>query len=299
MPTRLVRDGIIESRAVNQLSDQAEIFYRRLFSIVDDFGRYEVDIETLRLRLFGHQLDRRSLSDVRHMLAECCRVLTSDGQPLVAVYSVNSKQFLQINKFQQRVRTKSKYPSPEEGRPVKLDGEVRTKIQQLTDNDSSPPSNDGHVPADCGHVTAQSNTNSESNAESKTEPNTNAETATPPVGGDWPKVADLPLRLVGRKNVSVGDEAWSKFVSVADTRNVLRGSSEDWRAAMAHWNALDWESRLKAVDDVQKRARESPEMQSLPNTYLERKKWERPLERDVGMRRAGDGIDWDKLRGGV
>ena len=36
MPNRIVRPGINDSRAVNQLSESAEIFYRRLMLITDE-----------------------------------------------------------------------------------------------------------------------------------------------------------------------------------------------------------------------------------------------------------------------
>jgi hypothetical protein len=39
MPSRLLREGILDSEAVNALSFAAEVFYRRLMSVVDDFGR--------------------------------------------------------------------------------------------------------------------------------------------------------------------------------------------------------------------------------------------------------------------
>ena len=38
MPSRVIRDGILESESVNALSWEAELFFRRLMSVVDDFG---------------------------------------------------------------------------------------------------------------------------------------------------------------------------------------------------------------------------------------------------------------------
>jgi hypothetical protein len=114
MPNRILREGIIDSKAVNSLSDDGELFYRRLMSIVDDFGRFEADIELLRARLFARAYDRWGPSRVSHALADVSGVLTDDGHHLVTVYCQSSKFYLQINNFNQRVRAeKSKCPSPD------------------------------------------------------------------------------------------------------------------------------------------------------------------------------------------
>lgn len=114
MPNRIVREGIIDSRAINSLSDSGEIFYRRLMSVVDDFGRYEADPELLRSKLFGRQLERWDLNRVRSALAECQKTLTEAGNSILAVYSVSGKKYLQMNNFNQRLRAKtSRCPSPD------------------------------------------------------------------------------------------------------------------------------------------------------------------------------------------
>jgi hypothetical protein len=123
MPNRILREGINDSKAVNSLSDSGEIFYRRLMSLVDDFGRYEADPELLRAKLFARQLDRWTVDRVSQALAEVSGVLTDDGHPLVIVY--RSGKYLQVNKFDQRVRAqKSKCPPP--------DSECLTNDSQMT-----------------------------------------------------------------------------------------------------------------------------------------------------------------------
>lgn len=64
MPVRLVREGILTSESVDQLSDQAEIFYRRLMSVVDDFGLYHGNPKLLRAACYPLRLDRVSDADV-------------------------------------------------------------------------------------------------------------------------------------------------------------------------------------------------------------------------------------------
>lgn len=121
MPNRILRDGILGSKAVNSLTDSGEIFYRRLMSVVDDYGRFEADPELIRARCFPRQLDRWPLSRVSESLSECGEARSSDGEALLTVYSVegSDEKYLQVNNFGQRIRvdkkgamTPSKYPSP-------------------------------------------------------------------------------------------------------------------------------------------------------------------------------------------
>lgn len=115
MPNRILRDGILDSEAVNGLSEQGEIFYRRLMSIVDDYGRFEANPVVLRARLFAMQLDRWPLSRVSEALSEVSR-LTVNEEHLVIVYEVGNKKYLEIQRFKQRVRSpSSKYPGVDDG----------------------------------------------------------------------------------------------------------------------------------------------------------------------------------------
>ena len=113
MPTRMLREGILESRAVSSLSDDGQIFYYRLISIVDDYGRYEADLEILRVKCFPLLLDRWPLSRVGAALSDARSAPSRDGH-LITVYSSNGREYLQINNFNQRLRAKtSRCPSPD------------------------------------------------------------------------------------------------------------------------------------------------------------------------------------------
>jgi hypothetical protein len=129
VPNRILREGIIDSRAVASLSIGAELFYRCLMSIVDDFGRYEADPDLLRVKCFPRRLAEIDGQMTVTWLAEVSQVLTDDGHPLVTVYqSTNGKKYLQINNFKQRIRAEhSKCPSP--------DGQMTVKCQS---NDGPP-----------------------------------------------------------------------------------------------------------------------------------------------------------------
>lgn len=107
MPSRIVRDGILESESVNLLSWEAELFYRRLMSVVDDYGRYNAIPLLLRSRCYPLQIDRVVDSHIEEWLKEC----TEAG--LIMLYSVSNKPYLEIIGFNQRTRQKtSKFPAP-------------------------------------------------------------------------------------------------------------------------------------------------------------------------------------------
>ena len=108
MPDRVVRQDILTSDPVNKLSWAAEVFYRRLMSLADDFGRYEARPSLLRASLYPLKLDRVSEPDVIKWMGECSEA------GLVRVYTVNKKEYLEILKFGQRLRAmKSRYPVPD------------------------------------------------------------------------------------------------------------------------------------------------------------------------------------------
>jgi len=106
MPTRILRDGILSSRAVNAVSEPAEILYRRLMSVVDDFGRAEADPDLLRAKCFPLQLERWPTERVREFLAEL------GESPLVTVYHRGEKSYIQIENFGQRLQSKERFPAP-------------------------------------------------------------------------------------------------------------------------------------------------------------------------------------------
>ena len=120
LPNRILREGIIDSERVNALSPEAELFYRRLMSKVDDFGRFHGHPQLILAACYPLQLDRITAADVSAWLAECsrdARTMTAecsqdaDIAPLITVYEVGNKKFLQINNFGQRTRTESKFPA--------------------------------------------------------------------------------------------------------------------------------------------------------------------------------------------
>ncbi|RUS66536.1 hypothetical protein CUZ56_01816 [Saezia sanguinis] len=107
MPNRILREGILTSERVNRLDWPSEVFYRRLLSVVDDYGRYFAHVSLLRAALFALRLDQVGNDDVAHWLEKTRQA------GLVDLYEVNGKLYLQVWNFKQQARAKqSKFPSP-------------------------------------------------------------------------------------------------------------------------------------------------------------------------------------------
>ncbi|MFN7609878.1 MAG: hypothetical protein ACK5QX_02915, partial [bacterium] len=64
MPNRILREGILTSPRMARLGWAEEVMYRRLMSVVDDFGRYWADHGLLRAACYPRQLNKVSDSDV-------------------------------------------------------------------------------------------------------------------------------------------------------------------------------------------------------------------------------------------
>ncbi|MEJ2767577.1 DnaT-like ssDNA-binding domain-containing protein [Mycetohabitans sp. B46] len=107
MPNRVLREGILTSERVNELSWEAEVFYRRLMSVVDDYGRFTAHPSLLRAALYPLKLDTVRDANMERLLAAV------EQARLVRVYEVAGKRYLEMLDFRQQIRAKeSKYPQP-------------------------------------------------------------------------------------------------------------------------------------------------------------------------------------------
>lgn len=106
MPNRILREGILTSPRIARLGWAEEVFYRRLMSVVDDFGRYYADPGLLRAACYPRQLSKVSDPDIGKWLHSCA------GAGLVRVYEASdSERYLQLLDFRQQTRAKkSKFP---------------------------------------------------------------------------------------------------------------------------------------------------------------------------------------------
>lgn len=107
MPNRILRDGILTSERMAALTWAEEVFYRRLHSVVDDYGRYHAHLSLLRAACYPLQLDKVSDSDIGKWL------LATEKAGLVRVYPAkDGKRYLEVADFGQRIQSKSKFPEP-------------------------------------------------------------------------------------------------------------------------------------------------------------------------------------------
>lgn len=121
MPNRILRDGVVKSKRFNRMSPGAQLFWYKLVSVVDDYGRFEADTLILRAAVFPLQIDIIKCTEVAGWLNECQEVYSGieDDWALLSVYEVKGSKYLQINEFRQRERKEkdgslkaSRYPDP-------------------------------------------------------------------------------------------------------------------------------------------------------------------------------------------
>lgn len=97
----------MSSPRIAKLTWPSEVFYRRLMSVVDDYGRYHAHPMLLRAACYPMQLDKVSEADIGKWLGECQKAA------LVSVYEISGSAYLELQDFrQQRRAKKSKFPDP-------------------------------------------------------------------------------------------------------------------------------------------------------------------------------------------
>jgi hypothetical protein len=117
MPSRVLREGLLDSDAIGAVSPGAEMLFVRLLLLADDFGRYDGRVSVICRRAF---VNRRSVDE--HMTADWLHELDNAG--LVRLYEVDGRPYLEVMNFRQRTRSQvSKYPAR---------GELGTKNQPLS-----------------------------------------------------------------------------------------------------------------------------------------------------------------------
>jgi hypothetical protein len=136
VPNRIIREGILSSEGVNALNWAEEVFYRRLMSVVDDYGLYYATPKLLRAACYPLHIDKVSDSDIGKWLTACVEAA------LVRVYPASDgKRYLEVLKFGQQVRAKtSKYPAPP------LEGVAdATPMRSTCIADEQHPPSDAHL----------------------------------------------------------------------------------------------------------------------------------------------------------
>lgn len=109
----MLRDGILDSRAVQSVSDSAMLLYYRLFSIADDYGCYDYDPAMIKGKAFFWIMDRWPEDRIAACLSELCTVIVPpNSEPLVLAYEASGRKYLHIRKFGQRTQSRPRFPLP-------------------------------------------------------------------------------------------------------------------------------------------------------------------------------------------
>jgi hypothetical protein len=106
MPVRLVRETILTSDRVNALDCHAEVFYRRLLNVVDDYGLFDGRLSILRASLYPLRLSSVSEEQCDAWLVSCEKV------GLIARYKVDGKPFIKLFNTRWKARSTPKYALP-------------------------------------------------------------------------------------------------------------------------------------------------------------------------------------------
>lgn len=127
MPNRYVREDILDSERVDALSAEAEVFYRRLMSKADDYGRFHGEWRKLRAALYPLRVEKITEKLIERLLVEVSEVI--EGRPLVRIYSHEGRRFLEITNFRQQIRSDSRFPNPN---PVEISSDRTCKPDDRT-----------------------------------------------------------------------------------------------------------------------------------------------------------------------
>jgi hypothetical protein len=113
MPNRIIKESINESKGLGEVSAFAQDLYKRLITYADDYGRFNVDIEIMRARLYPRELESVYLDDLEDAITELVGICK------IGIYKSQGREG-EFGCFpnwadHQRIRnTRAKTPEPEE-----------------------------------------------------------------------------------------------------------------------------------------------------------------------------------------
>jgi hypothetical protein len=110
MPNRILKESICTSENLNGLTPESEIFFYRLITQLDDFGRMDARPAVLRAKCFPLRMDMITEADIKEWLSEL------EESNLINIYQVEGHSYLCATtweKHQQRRAKNPKYPGPD------------------------------------------------------------------------------------------------------------------------------------------------------------------------------------------
>lgn len=117
MPNRLLREGICTSELINMLSPEEEVMFYRLLVVCDDYGYADARPAILKAQCFPLKE-----SVTPPVIERWLQALS--GRGLIARYSKDSKPYLSVNRWEQRVRSRQRFPGPSDDGCTAIDGHV-------------------------------------------------------------------------------------------------------------------------------------------------------------------------------
>ena len=143
MPNRDLKESNRRSPSLQLLSDAAERLWYRLITSVDDFGRLEADPEVVFTTCFQRVPKGWTAQKVRLALEELSSKAHPEDSPLIQVYQVGTRFYLQIVSAKQHIQQrskKSKYPSPINQQLITSCEQVRADVSKCEQIPSYPVS---------------------------------------------------------------------------------------------------------------------------------------------------------------
>lgn len=156
MPVRRLREGILASEGVNALDWAAECFYRRLMSVVDDYGCFDGRPAVIRPRCYPLKLDQVREADISRWIAMCVKA------GVITLYHVEAKPYVYMPKLgESKPRSNPMFPVPPNHpwaafapHPVRTDAhgcaQMRSPTSPFPSSSSSPSSSLPPVPPEGG-----------------------------------------------------------------------------------------------------------------------------------------------------
>ena len=225
MPTRIMREGLVDSDKVNSLSHGAEVFYVHLILKADDFGRFDARVPVLRSYLFPLRPMIRD-TDMSRWIAEC------EKAGLIAVHGTANKRYIEVKQFNQRIRAdKSKFPDPERD-----DGHMTVTCQS---NDRQPQASvvcDCVVDCVCEDEEAEAGRQA-GRARARAKPRHAAPPASQPPANSSPPLA----------NAAAAEGSEHDFVLLTLIEEGYADANERALAAISRCNADGWQRDGKRV----------------------------------------------------
>lgn len=129
MPNRIIKESILASDNINQLTPSAEVLFYRLMVSCDDFGIFYGSSNMIRARCFPLSIDKIKESSIDKWLEELQK------SELIFIYQADGKRYLKLTNWEkhQTVRAqKSKYITPDSDN-VQMITDVNNCIQLQAD----------------------------------------------------------------------------------------------------------------------------------------------------------------------